>query len=103
MTFILGIDEMLLSAFGSAGVKYIMNQLQGYEDASIRLPQDLTDETVLNDLHKARVEEDKHPTWKFVTSWFLAFPKRLLVAVIITVLAICRYYHANCVWVEDNY
>eukprot|EP00931_Biecheleriopsis_adriatica_P065777 TRINITY_DN4024_c0_g1_i1.p1 TRINITY_DN4024_c0_g1~~TRINITY_DN4024_c0_g1_i1.p1 ORF type:complete len:471 (-),score=91.95 TRINITY_DN4024_c0_g1_i1:85-1449(-) len=102
MSFVLGIDEMVLDTFGSHAAKHIMEVIDGYmytshADEVQAHPRHETDDQALE---RCRAEADEAS--KQHMKLFILLPRNLLVVSAVMTAFIAKYYYMNCTRTSDG-
>jgi hypothetical protein len=113
MSFILGIDELVLETFGSQASMHILDEIDGYmyleteESVTNRrrsTSEDANNTDMMSDDEALAYQEDLAKKsgrgWK--SSIWLVFPKKLLACTMVMALFTTKYYTSKCHETEDG-
>merc|ERR1712048_982620 len=106
MTFILGIDELILERFGTTATRHIMDNLESYPLFTTSQEDSETPEETYE-----RTRRDEELDRWVIVDWkiyALLMPKRLFFVVLLTAVFLFKYYESNCyrnehgIWVSKD-
>lgn len=101
LSFILEVDELILSGLCSISARHIMDNLEVYESADTDVVEELEDEELLRRFAK---NEDVRSLSDFFTAGTLRslLPERELLVIVFLLFFLGKYYYTNCRFDDDG-